>query len=278
LKKIAIASGKGGTGKTTFALLLSKVLSKKYRVHLVDCDVEEPNCYLFLDFNEEGASKKDITVFTPDIDLKRCDYCGKCVEACKFKALILINNNFLKFNELCHPCKGCMLACPKNAIEEGQRSVGEKFFSKINENLFFSFARMTVTEARATPLITELKSDIKKTADFVIFDSPPGASCPVVEVIKETDYVFLVTEPTPFGLYDLDIAYEVVRELKKDVSIVINKSGENDYIIEKFARRNNIEIALKIPFSENFARKYSYGEIDIKEIPYLEEKIVSLFR
>jgi len=278
LKKIAVASGKGGTGKTTFSVLLSKVLSKKYRVHLIDCDVEEPNCHLFLNFKEEFSEREDITVFTPEIDPEKCDYCGKCVEVCRFKALLLADKTFIKFDELCHSCKGCIFVCPKGAVKEGKRKVGEGFFSEIHKNLFLSFARMTVSQARPTPLISELKSKIDKKADFVIFDSPPGASCPVVEVLKDADRVFLVTEPTPFGLYDLDIAFEIVKEMNKDVCLVINKSGENDFLIEDFAKKKKLEIVLKIPFSKEFAKEYSDGEIDTDFFPDFESKIFELVK
>jgi len=246
MKKIAVASGKGGTGKTTFSLLLSKILSEEYKVHLIDCDVEEPNCHLFLKYDSE--KKQDVTVFYPDIDVEKCNYCGKCQDVCEFNALLIMKNNVLKFNELCHGCKGCLLACPVTAIREGKRKVGELFSGKVDDNFFFSFARMNVGEARAVPLISELKRNLKEEVDFVIFDSPPGAACPVVEVVKESNFVVLVTEPTPFGLY---------------FGIVINQSDGKDALIEKFALEEGIKIIQRIPFSIDFAKKYSEGEIDI---------------
>jgi len=278
MKKIAVASGKGGTGKTTFSLILTKILSKKFKVELVDCDVEEPNCHLFLDFDEKKAKKTEIDVFSPEIDYDRCDYCRKCVDACKFNALILIGKRFIKFDELCHPCKACVFACPRDAVKEGRRSVGFGYETILSENLFFSFAKMTVMESRAIPLIQEIKNNIRNDVDYVIFDAPPGASCPFVEVIKDADKVFLITEPTPFGLYDLRIAYEVAKELKRDVSIVINKSNENDGIIEEFARKHSANIVLKIPFSKEFAQKYSKGEIDEDVLENLEGKILKLLQ
>jgi len=295
MKKIAVASGKGGTGKTTFSLLLSKILSEEYKLHLIDCDVEEPNCHLFLKYNSE--KKQDVTVFYPDIDVEKCNYCGKCQEVCEFNALLIMKNNVLKFNELCHGCKGCLLVCPVTAIREGKRKVGELFSGKVNGNFFFSFARMNVGEARAVPLISELKRNLKEEVDFVIFDSPPGAACPVVEVVKESDFTVLVTEPTPFGLYDLKIACSVVKKLnipfgivinqvlvteptpfglydlkiacsvvKKlniPFGIVINQSDGKDVLIEKFALEDGIKIIQRLPFSIDFAKKYSEGEIDI---------------
>jgi len=277
VKKIAVASGKGGTGKTTFSVLLSKILSEKYRVHLVDCDVEEPNCYLFLK-SAKSFNRKKIHVFTPVIDLEKCDFCGKCTQVCKFRALILINRSFLKFNELCHACKGCMLVCPKKAISEGKREVGEMLTREISPKIFFSYARMNVSEARATPLISHLKTNLRDDVDFTVFDSPPGASCPVVEVVRDADFVVLVTEPTPFGLFDLKIAWQVIKELKKKAAIVINKSGKNDSIIENFAKKENIEIFLKIPFSIEFARQYSSGKISLNFFPEVEKKVLDFFK
>ncbi|RLD17650.1 MAG: hypothetical protein DRI36_03310 [Caldiserica bacterium] len=171
-----------------------------------------------------------------------------------------------------------MLACPTKAISEGKREVGEMFLGKIKENLFFSYARMNVSEARATPLISYLEKNLKRDVDFIIFDSPPGASCPMVEVVKDADYVILVTEPTPFGLFDLKIAYEVVKEIGKKAGLVINKSGENDYIIEEFAEKEDIDVILKIPFSMEFAKEYSSGRITLEYFLDLEERILTLFK
>ena len=277
MKKIAVASGKGGTGKTTFSLILSKVLSENYKIQLVDCDVEEPNCHLFLNCSGK-VEEEAVTTFTPEIDLNICDFCGKCVDVCEYKALLIAGKKFLKFNELCHPCKGCMLVCPKKAISDGARKIGMKFSGTVNENIYFTYAKMNVGEARAVGPISELKRDLKKDVDFVVLDSPPGASCPVVEVLKGIDFVVLVTEPTPFGFYDLKIACSLVKKLGIPFGIVINQSDGKDDIIEKFAVEERIEIIKRIPFSLEFAEKYSEGIIDVNFFPDLKTSILDFVK
>ncbi|MFH1415391.1 MAG: ATP-binding protein [Elusimicrobiota bacterium] len=275
MKKIAVASGKGGTGKTTFSVLLSRILSKKYKVQLVDCDVENPDCHLF--FNREPDKHKEVNVFYPVIDKQKCTFCGKCQQVCEYHCLLVMKDNVMFFPELCHPCKGCLLACPEKAITEGKRCVGEEFSYKEDKNIFFDYAVMNVGEARANPLIGELKTRVRNNVDYVIYDSPPGANCPMVEAVKDTDYVVLVTEPTPFGLYDLRIAWSVVKKLGIPAGIVINRSESDDRLIEDFADKEALEIILRIPFSREFASYYSKGIIKEKYFPEQEKRILKYF-
>ncbi|MFC2060982.1 AAA family ATPase [Elusimicrobiota bacterium] len=275
MKKIAVASGKGGTGKTTVSLLLSYVLSEHHKVQLVDCDVENPDCHLF--FNKNPDMHEEVNVFYPVIDQEKCTFCGKCQQVCEYNCLLVMKDNVMFFKELCHPCKGCLVVCPEKAITEGKRCVGEKFSYKEHKNIFFDYAVMNVGEARANPLIEELKTGIKDNVDFVIYDSPPGANCPMVEAVKDTDYVALVTEPTPFGLYDLKIAWSVIKKLDIPCGVIINRSEGDDGLIEDFADKEALDIILRIPFSREFASYYSKGIIKRKYFPEQEKRILKYF-
>jgi len=276
MKKIAIASGKGGTGKTTVSLILAGLLSADKKLRLLDSDVENPDCHLFLDAGEQNS--RDVTVFMPEIDLKKCSFCGKCQKVCEYNCLLVMEKDVMYFKELCHPCRGCLLVCPEGAVSEGRRRVGELHTGKISENFYFDYAIMDVGEARANPLIEELKKEIKGDEDYVIIDSPPGANCPMVEAVRGADYVILVTEPTPFGLYDLKIAAGVVGELGIPCGVIINRSGEDDSIIEEYAETEDFDIITKIPFSREFASLYSGGIIDENYFPEAAAELRAYFR
>ncbi|MCD6412795.1 MAG: ATP-binding protein [Elusimicrobia bacterium] len=283
MKKIAVASGKGGTGKTTLSILLASAISEKSRVHptperrggvhLLDCDVEEPNCHLFL--NCETEQKRNVEAFIPRVLQEKCDLCGKCQDVCRFNAILVLNKNVLVFDSLCTGCKGCLLVCPRNAIENSSKIIGQIQEGRVNGKFYLSFGKLKIGEARAVPLISELKKSLRREADFVVFDSPPGASCPVVEVMKDADFVVLVTEPTPFGFFDLKIIYEVLEKIKVPSGIVINKSGD-DKIIEDFASQNKIEILGRIPYSEDVARIYSAGQLAENCPLWVKEKVSSI--
>ncbi|MGM0568402.1 MAG: P-loop NTPase [Elusimicrobiota bacterium] len=276
MKKIAVASGKGGTGKTTVSILLTRLLSQEYKVQLLDCDVENPDCHLF--FAGKAESSREVKVFYPIIDKNKCTFCGKCQKVCEYNCLLVMKDNVMFFKELCHPCRGCLVVCPEGAISEGLRRVGDIFSYACRENIYFNYAVMDTGEARANPLIEKLKEKIRNDADFVIFDSPPGANCPMVETVKGSDYVVLVTEPTPFGLYDLEIAWSVVSKLDIPCGIVINRSEGKDAIIEDFAKREDLKIMFKIPFSREFASYYSKGIIKEKFFPGIENDVISKFK
>lgn len=268
--KIAIASGKGGTGKSTISTNLAYLLSKKYNnVAILDCDVEEPNCHIFL--KPELTLSQNISIPTPLIDKDKCIACGKCVEVCQFNSLALIKKNILVFNDLCHGCGSCKINCPTEAISEAGRIVGIIEKGKTN-NFNFIHGKSRIGEAMSPPLIKAVKEYANtQNYDIEILDCPPGTSCPVITAVESVDFVVLVTEPTPFGFNDLKLAVGVMQKLNKPFGIVINRSTENDYIIEDWAKENNIRILTKIPDCFEAAKTYSKGELIVKELPELEE-------
>ncbi len=270
--KIAIASGKGGTGKSTIAANLAHLLSqKKEGVALLDCDVEEPNCHLFLKPEIETSEKVFLEV--PEINKEKCIACGKCKEICNFNALALIKNNVLVFPELCHSCGGCWLVCPTGAIEIGKRELGEIESGK-SGNLTFIHGKSRIGEAMSPPLIKAVKKS--SDASLQILDCPPGTSCPVITAVDGADFVILVTEPTPFGLYDLNLAVDVMKKLQKRMCIVINRSCENDYLIENFAAEQEVEILTKLKDDRKIAECYSRGELIVDVLPEYQEAFAPL--
>jgi MinD superfamily P-loop ATPase len=266
---ISIASGKGGTGKTTVATNLALALDN---VQLMDCDVEEPDCNIFLGTDLEKL--EDVTISTPKIDYDKCDYCGKCAEFCQYNALAVVRDKVLLFPDLCHGCGGCTLVCPKDAISEEERVIGV-IESGNDGGLDFYRGLLNIGEPMATPVIKALKKriDPEKT---VILDSSPGTACPVIETIRGSDFCILVTEPTPFGLHDLKLAVEVARALKVPFGVVINRDGVGDDGVERYCTDENIEILMKIPQSREIAELYSRGRPFASELPEWREKFRKL--
>ncbi len=268
---ISIASGKGGTGKTTVATNLAYSLQSE--VLLLDCDVEEPNAHLFLNPKIE----KRETVFTPVpiIDNEKCTFCKKCAEICRFKAIAVLKNNVLVFPELCHSCGGCIVVCPENAVSETERELGEIEIGS-TDNIGFIHGRLRIGEAMSPPLIKKVRSytDNKK---INIIDAPPGTSCPVIAAMKNTDFVLLVTEPTPFGLHDLKLAVEAIKLLKIPCGIVINRSDIGDNRVRDYAKKNEIPILMEIPFEQKIAEAYSRGELIIRAMPEWKKKFLNLY-
>lgn len=268
--KIAIASGKGGTGKTTVATNLALSLGN---AQLLDCDVEEPDSHIFLGIKLEKV--EDVYIPVPNIDKNKCTFCGKCSEFCQYNAIAVVPNDILFFPELCHGCGGCTLICPEDAISEEKRIIGI-IERGSNDGLEFYHGLLNIGEPMATPLVkaVKAKADDKK---ITIIDSPPGTSCPVIESIKDTDYCILVTEPTPFGLYDLKLAVEVVRKLDVPFGILINQEGIGDKGVEKYCKEENIPIIMKIPHDKKIAKLYSRGIPFVKDMKDWEDKFIKLY-
>ena len=249
---ISVASGKGGTGKTTVATNLALSVGK---TQFIDCDVEEPNANIFL--KTKIKEHEDVSVSIPEMDKEKCDYCGKCSEFCVYNALAVVPSDVLVFPELCHSCGGCELVCPKDAVSWNERIIGRLEHGQV-EDIDFYHGLLNVGEMQAVPVIKALKRKVDKSKN-VIIDVPPGTSCPVIESISGSDYCILVTEPTPFGLHDLKLAVEVTRHLNISFGVIINRDGIGDRKVELYCKNENIPVLLKIPERKKIAHLYSKG-------------------
>jgi MinD superfamily P-loop ATPase len=258
---ISIASGKGGTGKTTVAANLA--VSVNGPVQLLDCDVEEPNAHLFL----RPAIQETTTVTTPipEVDLEKCTQCKKCMDICRFRALAVIGDTVLTFPELCHSCGGCMAVCPEGAITETGRELGVLETGAVN-GVSFVHGRLRVGEAMSPPLIQAVRKRTW-TDGLTLIDAPPGTSCPVIAAMKDTDFVLLVTEPTPFGLHDLQLAVEAVKLLEIPMGLVVNRADMGDDQVRSYAQAEGLPILMEIPFDRQIAESYSRGEIFALAMP-----------
>jgi len=267
---IAVASGKGGTGKTTVATNIALSIGN---AQFLDCDVEEPNANIFL--HATIKEHEDVSVRIPKIDKRKCDYCGKCSEFCVYNALAVIRSKVLVFPELCRSCGGCELVCPKDAISWRERVIGRIEHGQTKGSDFYH-GLLNVGEAQAIPVIKALKRKINKNMN-VIIDVPPGTSCPVIESISGSDYCILVTEPTPFGLHDLKLAVEVVRHLRIPFGVVINRDGIGDNRVEVYCKKDHISVLLKIPERQKIALLYSKGIALVNEAYEWQEMFGLLF-
>ncbi|OQY37225.1 MAG: hypothetical protein B6226_05400 [Candidatus Cloacimonetes bacterium 4572_65] len=280
--KIAIASGKGGTGKTTLSTNLAYYLSQDHDVLLCDLDVEEPDSHIFI--NGVLVQEKKIYKQVPELIQEKCISCGRCKEVCAFNAVTMLGQQVMFFNELCHSCYACVELCPTDAIKMVPQKLG-LITSVKEDNLNFIEARLDIGQEQAVPLIKQTYDylDAEFNKDIAIIDSPPGSSCPVVETVKNADYVFLVTEPSPFGLNDLKLAVNTVKLLGKEFSIIINKDDGEKNLIRDFCEKENYEIIAAIPEKKSIAKLYSSGnrilkhDVDfLKQIMKVSEKVLKL--
>ena len=255
---VSVASGKGGTGKTTVATNIALSVGE---AQFIDCDVEEPNANIFLHAKITGHN--DISVRIPRIDKEKCNYCGKCAEFCAYNALAVVHSTVLVFPELCHSCGGCKIVCPQKAISWKERVIGRIEHGR-TKGIDFYHGLLNVGEMQAVPVVKALKKKVDKDKN-VLIDAPPGTSCPVIEAIKYSDYCILVTEPTPFGLHDLRLAVDVVRHLTIPFGVVINREGIGDERVEAYCQNENIHVLIKIPESKKIAHLYSKGIAMVNE-------------
>jgi len=274
--KIAIASGKGGTGKTTLSTNLAAYLSEKGKVVLCDLDVEEPNSGLFI--GGDLIHREDKYKMIPQWKEDECTLCGNCQKVCNFHAVIQLGPSIMVFPELCHSCYACSELCPTSSLPMVRKKVGELVHYQ-DDNLHFIESRLDIGEEQAVPLIAQTNKFIEDTfSDDIVklFDSPPGTSCPVIEATKEADFIILVTEPTPFGLHDLKLAVETMRELKKSFGVVINRYGIGSDDVISYCENENIPLLAKIPNSRKIAELYSAGSLIYKEFPEVEKQLENI--
>ena len=271
---VSVASGKGGTGKTLVATSLALSLSATQKIQLLDCDVEEPNANILLRVTIKHS--QPVNIPTPSVDETKCTYCGKCAEVCAYNAIAVIKKRVLIFPELCHGCGACSYLCPESAITEEGKEVGivERGDSG---NLELIQGRLNVGEAMAPPVIREVKKHIDH-GSVVVIDVPPGTSCPVIEAAKGSGFCLLVTEPTPFGLNDLSLAVEVVRELNIPCGVIINRAGVGSDEVDQYCHREGIPILLKIPLDRSIAMFYSRGIPLVEGMPRWRQKFIRLFQ
>ncbi len=268
---ICVASGKGGTGKTTIAVNLALSLGN---VQFLDLDVEEPNAYIFL--KPKITYAKSVGVLIPKVNEEKCTYCGKCAGFCNYNAIAVVKGKVLFFPELCHNCGGCTLVCPEKAIKEvtKQKGIVKK---GIAGSINFIYGELEVGEAVSPPLIREVKKTASNSQTTII-DVPPGTSCPVVESLKGSDFCILVTEPTPFGLNDLILAVEVVKKLKIPFGVVINRADVGNKKVDEYCEREKISVLMRIPMDKEIAIAYSKGIPVIEAKPEYKDEFIALYK
>ncbi|MDI6870836.1 MAG: ATP-binding protein [Bacillota bacterium] len=267
---IAIASGKGGTGKTTVALNLAVAVGRP--VTLLDCDVEEPNAHLFL--RPRWEESRPVHVLNPAVEESRCIGCGECQAHCRFNALSLFDGKPMLFPELCHSCGACARACPTGAIQETPWPIGV-IESGMAGKVRLVHGRLEIGEAKSPPLIDEVRRRAPGE-DLVLIDAPPGTSCPVITAVKGVDYLVLVTEPTPFGLNDLELAVGMAKALRLPAGVVVNRADLGDFRIRGFCAAAGLPILEELPYDPRVAKAYSRGEIACLAVPEYRSRFARL--
>jgi len=270
---IGVASGKGGTGKTTISVnLAAAAVAAGRRVHLCDCDVEEPNSHLFL--RPSFDVSRPITQDVPVVDQDLCSHCGMCAEICSFHAIASMPDRTVVFPDLCHACHGCRLVCPQEAVTMAKREIGVLEQGKAGD-ITFTHGRLRIGETQVPPLIEAVKAT--RTGDeLAILDAPPGATCPVTATLKGCDLVLLVTEPTPFGLHDLEVAVELCRGMNLTFAIVVNREGSGDDRVHDYCLREGLTLLPGLPFSREAAVAGSRGELLYDAVPDLADAFRNL--
>ena len=278
---IAVASGKGGTGKTTIAVNLALSLEN---VQFLDCDVEEPNAHIFL--KPEITHTQEVNLPVPKVNEDKCSYCGKCAEVCAYNAIAVIKDRVLIFPELCHGCGGCSIFCPEDAIEEVNRPIGVLEEGK-SGSISFIDGKLNLGEALAVPVVRAVKKaglgirpnndQVTSNNHLTIIDVPPGTSCPVVESVKGGDFCLLVTEPTPFGLNDLVLAVEMLRKLRIPFGVLTNRADVGDTKVDEYCQREKISILMRIPMDRDIAIAYSKGIPMIEVKPESKKEFIKVY-
>jgi MinD superfamily P-loop ATPase len=268
--KIAVLSGKGGTGKTTVSSNLAAILGN---VTLVDCDVEEPNIHLFFDIPNDTTQ----SVYTeyPHVDMRKCNLCGDCGDFCNFNAILPAKNRVLVFKEICHACGGCAIVCSKNAISYKQREIGAIHEGQSTQGINVKYGILNVGEFSGVKIIDQLLASIPKN-EQVIIDSPPGTSCATVAAVESADFAIIVSEPTPFGVSDMKMVVEMLKNLNIPFGLVINKAGLGNNEIYDYASQEKINILGEIPFSKEAAKYYATGKLLNQEMKTMRLKFDSI--
>jgi len=270
---IAVASGKGGTGKTLVATSLALSLQNRKPVQFLDCDVEEPDAHIFL---KPSLNHKQVaSIPIPRVDEKKCTHCGRCAEVCAYNAIAVVGEKVLIFPELCHGCGACSYLCPEDALSELNKGVGVLEAGQ-SKGIEFIHGKLTVGEAMAVPVIREVKKHINRER-LAIIDVSPGTSCPVVEAVGGSDFCLLVTEPTPFGLNDLALAVDMLNKLDIPCGVVINRDGVKDSKVAEYCHKEGIPILLRIPLNIEIAQLYSKGITLVEGMPQWRGAFIKLY-
>ena len=269
--KIAVLSGKGGTGKTTVATNLAYSLHKKgKKIQLLDADAEEPNSHIFFDINY--TSEESVDILIPKIDRNICTHCGECARACEFSAISVSPKHIMVFEYLCHGCGVCSMVCPVNAISEKPKSIGKIRWGVTKEGISFGEGILNIGEPSAVRIIRQMKKHMNENVDDTLIDSPPGTSCPVVETLQNVDFAMLVTEPTPFGLHDLRLSVKTIKGLNIPMGVIVNRYDGVYKEVERYLKTEGIPLMMKIPYDREIAHDYSQGKLFCKDKEeYVEE-------